>query len=59
MYNASISTMFFCRRPFGVEQEYFVKLFVEHDDSLKVPTVRDLLIRMFKEQKIHFTKVCM
>ena len=45
------------RRPFGVEQEYFVQLFVEHDASLKLPTVGDLLGRMFKEQKIRFTKV--
>ena len=45
------------RRPVGVEQEYFVQLFVEHDESLKLPTVGELLEIMFKEQKIRFTKV--
>ena len=45
------------RRPFGVEQEYFVQLFVEWDDSLALPTVGDLLSQMFKEQKMQFTKV--
>lgn len=45
------------RRPFGVEQEYFVQLFVEHNESLKLPTVGELLEIMFKEQKIRFTKV--
>ena len=47
----------FYRRPFGVEQEYIVQLFVEHDQSLKLPTVGNLLEIMFKEQKIRFTKV--
>ena len=45
------------RRPFGVEQEFFVQLFVEHDPNLRVPTVGDLLRRMFIEQHITFTKV--
>ena len=45
------------RRPFGTEQEYFVQLFVEYDESVKLPTVGDLLKRMFKEQNISFTKV--
>ena len=31
---------------------------MEHDESLKLPTVGDLLSRMFNEQKISFTKVC-
>ena len=62
IYNLQIqhlkTTCTFYRRPFGVEQEYFVQLFVERDDSLKLPTVGDLLSRMFREQKIRFTKVC-
>ena len=45
------------RRPFGTEQEYFVQLFVEYDESVKLPTVGDLLKRMFKEQNISFTEV--
>ena len=45
------------RRPFGVEQEYFVQLFVEQDKSLQLPTVGELLTKMFIEQKIRFTKV--
>ena len=40
-----------------MEAEYFVQLFVEHDESLKLPTIADLLKRMFKDQKILFTKV--
>ena len=48
---------FVYRRPVGVEQEYFVQLFVEHNESLKLPTVGELLEIMFKEQKIRFTKV--
>ena len=45
------------RRPFGTEQEYFLWLFLEYDDSMKLPTVGDLLTKMFKEQKISFTEV--
>ena len=45
------------RRPFGVEQEFFIQLFVEHDPNLRLPTVGELLKRMFTEQQITFTKV--
>ena len=45
------------RRPFGVEQEFFVQLFVEHDPNLRLPTVGDLLRNMYTEQHISFTKV--
>jgi len=45
------------RRPFGTEQEYFVQLFLEYDDSMKLPTVGGLLTKMFKEQKISFTEL--
>jgi len=44
------------RRPFGTEQEYFVQLFLEYDESMKLPTVGDLLTKMFMEQKISFTQ---
>lgn len=44
------------RRPFGVEQEYFVQLVVEQDDSLKLTTVGYLIEKMFKEQNISLTK---
>ena len=40
-----------------MEDEYFVQLFVEYDESVKLPTIGDLLKRMFKDQKILFTKV--
>ena len=40
-----------------MEKEFFVQLFVEHDPNLKVPTVGELLRRMFKEQQISFKKV--
>ena len=45
------------RRPFGVEPEFFVPLFVEPDPNLKLPTVGELLKRMFKDQQISFKKV--
>ena len=45
------------RRPFGIEQEFFVQLFVEYDPNLRLPTVGDLLRKMFHEQHISFTKV--
>jgi hypothetical protein len=40
-----------------VEQEYFIQLFVEPDNTQNVATVGDLLRKMFKEQNICFTKV--
>ena len=40
-----------------MEDEYFVQLFVEHDESLKLLTTGDLLKRMFEDQNITFTKV--
>ena len=47
------------RRPFGIEDEFFVQLFLEPDESLKLPpTVGQLLNKMFKEQNISFTTVC-
>ena len=49
---------FICRRPFGIEEEFFVQLFLEPDESLELPpTVGQLLTKMFKEQNISFTKV--
>ncbi len=45
------------RRPFGVEDEFFVQLFVEHDPNLRLPTVGELLRKMYTEQVISFTKV--
>ena len=45
------------RRPYGIEPEYFVQLFVDYDESLKLPTVGDLMKKMFWEQDITFTEV--
>ena len=45
------------RRPFGTEPEFFVQLFVEFDESLKVPTIDALLQKMFKEQQISLAEV--
>ena len=45
------------RRPYGEEPEYFVQLFVDYDESLKLPTVGDLMKKMFREQDITFTQV--
>lgn len=47
-----------CRRPFGVEQESIIPLFVDDEDLLpQLPFVGELLEKMFKGQKIRFTKV--
>ena len=48
---------FLFRRPFGTEPEFFVQLFVEFDESLKVPTIEKLMKKMFKEQQISFAGV--
>ena len=34
-----------------------MQLFVEFDESLKVPTIEKLLTKMFKEQRISFAEV--
>ena len=50
--------IFICRRPYGIEKEFFVQLFLEPDESLKLPpTVGQLLNKMFKEQNISFSEV--
>ena len=56
-HSTDVRLVYLYRRPFGVEQEFFVQLFVEHDPNLRLPTVGDLLRRMFLEQHISFTKV--
>ena len=45
------------RRPRGIEQNYFVELFLEADESMKVPSIGGLLAKMFFEQQISFTEV--
>ena len=40
-----------------MEPEFFVQLFVEFDESLKVPTIQNLLEKMCTEQQISFTEV--
>ena len=35
-----------------------MQLFFEMDESMSVPTINDLLKRMFHEQQISFTEVC-
>ena len=49
----------FHRRPSGTETEFFVQLFVEFDESLKNPTIENLLQKMFREQQISFASVRM
>ena len=34
-----------------------MQLFVDYDESLKLPTVGDLMKKMFREQDITFTEV--
>ena len=55
--NRHIQVIVLIRRPFGTEPEFFVQLFVEFDESLKIPTIDTLLQRMFKEQQISFAEV--
>ena len=46
------------RRPFGVEGEFFVQLFLESEaNSDAIPSISDMLHRMFTEQDLSFTKV--
>ena len=52
-----IEVIILIRRPFGTEPEFFVQLFVEFDESLKVPTIDTLLQKMFKDQKSSFAEV--
>ena len=48
-----------CRRPYGIEKEFFIQLFLEMDESMLLPSVGDLLNKMFREQQISFTEVYM
>ena len=48
----------FSRRPFGIEKEFFVQLFLEIDEAQKLLSVGDLVNKMFSEQQISFTEVC-
>ncbi len=50
-------TLLHNRRPFGVEKEFIVQLFVEFNEHEPLPTVGSLLLKMFKEQNISFTRV--
>ena len=48
----------YCRRPFGVEKEFFVQLFFEIDQTQNhIPETEKLLTQMFLQQNISFTKV--
>ena len=48
----------YCRRPFGVEKEFFVQLFFEIDQTQNhIPETEKLLTQMFLQQKTSFTKV--
>ena len=46
-----------CRRPSGIDSEFFVQLFVEADKGMVLPTTQDLLHKMFKQQNITFAEV--
>lgn len=46
-----------CRRPFGIDKEFFVQLFVEPNKNEPAVDTQMLLNRMFQEQNITFTKV--
>ena len=44
-------------RPQGDEGEFFVQLFLEADPALQLPSIHQLLAKMFTEQDIKFSKV--
>ena len=46
------------RRPSGIDEEFFVQLFVEPEETAPVVDTQMLLSKMFQEQSIAFTKVC-
>ena len=46
------------RRPSGIDEEFFVQLFVEPEETAPVVDTQRLLSKMFQEQRITFTKVC-
>ena len=45
------------RRPSGIDEEFFVQLFVEPDQDKSAVNTQTLLSKMFREQNITFTKV--
>ena len=45
------------RRPSGIDEEFFVQLFVEPDKDKPAVNTQTLLSKMFQEQNITFTKV--
>ena len=49
--------LFHTRRPQGEEGEFFVQLFMEPFEGLRLPNIETLLRRMFKEQHIKFGQV--
>ena len=49
--------LFHTRRPQGEEGEFFVQLFMEPFEGLRLPNIETLLRRMFKEQHIEFGQV--
>ena len=51
------TTSFFCRRSFGVEDEFFIQLFISFDQTLRLPTIKELTRKMFDEGKLSLTKV--
>ena len=53
-----IIAFLYSRRPFGVEKEFFVQLFLEIDQNQTAPpTSEELIKKMFHEQHISFTAV--
>ena len=45
------------RQPSGFDKDYFIKIDTEFNDSMTAPSTQLLLIQMFKEKNISFTKV--
>ena len=52
-----IICMYICRQPSGYYKDYFIKIATEYDRSMTAPCTELLLIKMFKEKNISFTKV--
>ena len=44
-------------RQFGIEDEFFIQLFMSFDENLRLPTMKMLLKQMFDESELSLTKV--
>jgi len=58
LFNKIYVYFYTCRRPTGIEGEFFIQLFVE-PGNVALPDTQSLLHKMFMEHKISFAEVSM